>query len=90
MEFRLYCELKVNDRKTGKLLEYVGAIYVVDEEDIKEILATGDFDAFEDRIERFMLDEIETRYPKDSIITDLDILYLDDDPDEDDDEEDED
>ena len=82
MEYRLYCELKVNDRKTGKLLEVVDCVATVDDYPDEKVM-----DDIEPYVREDLEAELKYNYAKRDVIVELDMVYLSDEFDDDNDEE---
>lgn len=94
MEYRLYCELKVNDRQSGKLLAVSDGIYYVDEQDIELVLRApvdemaNVIEHIRDSIGDWLKADLPESVCNGDVVYDLDVTYLSDEfDDEDEDEE---
>ena len=87
MEFRLYCELKINEKATGKLVKILTGVYYGDEEDLKTILREGSFEPINEEIEDTFRELVKDQFDPGKYIYHLNVTYLDDDF-EDEDEDD--
>ncbi len=92
MEIRLYCELKANDKKTGKLLGVSTGVYYLDENDFKALIRLGAeryVERLNSEIEAFLKEDLKEDILNDNVVFDLDVTLLDDDFDDEDEDEEE-
>ena len=84
MEYRLYCELKANDKKSGKLLAVTAGVYYVDDEDIKHVLrapfseTASVIDRVRHDIKEWLKEDLSENVRNADVVYDFDITYLDD------------
>ena len=84
MEYRLYCELKANDKKSGKLLAVSTGVYYVDEEDIQRVLrapfseTANVIESIRNSIGEWLKEDLSENVRNADVVYDFDITYLDD------------
>ncbi len=82
MNYRYYCELKVNDKKTGELVRVVSGVYEFDEDDVKRILRhiftdlDEVVDGITDILTNWLLSDVDNRYKNENYVFDMDISFL--------------
>ena len=89
MEIRLYCELKVNDKKTGKLLAVSPGVYYLDENDFKALFRMGAeryVERLNGEIEDFLKEDLYEKINIEDVVFDVEITPLDDEFNEEDEE----